>query len=269
MPGAMKPSSAANAGSGAVPIDQHNAEIEQNVRLWEAKPLLQEVYGELYGQIAARIDRSVPGLIVESGSGMGNVKKWIPDCITTDLFPNPWLDRVENIYALSFADESAAAFVLFDVWHHLQYPGAALREMHRVLRPRGRVILLEPDMSLLGRFIYGLFHHEPLRLREEITWNPPSGFDPGAQNYYAAQGNCARIFGRGEDRAELNDWTVVETAHFPSLAYVGSGGFRGPQLYPRNFLPVVRFVEKMLTPFPSLFSTRMLVVLEKNASPNA
>lgn len=261
----MKPSSSANAAPDAVPIGQHNSEIEENARLWEAKPLLHDVYGELYRQIASRIDRSVPGLIIEIGSGMGNVKKWIPDCVTTDLFSNPWLDRVENIYDLRFEDESAAAFILFDVWHHLQYPGAALRELHRVLKPRGRVIVLEPDMSLLGRFIYGFFHHEPLRLREPITWNPPPDFDPGAQSYYAAQGNCARIFGRGECTAELKDWSVIEVAHFPSLAYVGSGGFRGPQLYPRNFLPVVRFVEKMLAPFPALFSTRMLVVLEKNA----
>ena len=50
-----------------------------------------------------------------------------------DLFSNPWLDRRENCYAMNFADGSVSHLILFDVWHHLRYPGTALREFHRVL----------------------------------------------------------------------------------------------------------------------------------------
>jgi hypothetical protein len=47
----------------------------------------------------------------------------IPECVTTDIFPNPWLDRVENAYALNFADASVGNLILFDVFHHLEFPG--------------------------------------------------------------------------------------------------------------------------------------------------
>jgi hypothetical protein len=48
-----------------------------------------------------------------------------------------------------------------DVWHHLEHPANALAEFRRVLVPRGRVIILEPAMSVVGRLVYGNCHHEP------------------------------------------------------------------------------------------------------------
>ena len=71
------------------------------------------------------------GSVVELGSGIGNIKEVIPKCLCTDLFPNPWLDYVENAYALSFGSASVSNLILFDVFHHLKYPGTALQEFHR------------------------------------------------------------------------------------------------------------------------------------------
>jgi SAM-dependent methyltransferase len=142
---------------GVLPLEQHNVEIYRNQAAWQRKPMLREVYHDFYRKIAARIDARVPGPVVELGSGMGRIKEVIPACVTTDLFPNPWLDRQENCYQLSFADASVSHLILFDVWHHLRYPGTALREFRRVLAPGGRLILggrrrfLRPGCRLLRR----------------------------------------------------------------------------------------------------------------------
>lgn len=244
-------------------IEQHNREIHSNAEAWKRKPVLRKIYQQFYRNITLFLLKETDGLTVELGSGMGNVKDVIPNCITTDLFPNPWLDRVENAYALTFANESVANLILFDVWHHLQYPGTALREFCRVLRPGGRLVLFEPAMGLLGKLIYGSFHHEPLGLREPIQMDAPAGFDPRNHDYYAAQGNCWRMFRHKASRPELADWTVRETAFFSALAYIGSGGFSGPQMYPAFLLPCIHVLEKLFNCFPSLFATRMLVVMEK------
>lgn len=147
-------------------IEQHNREIHANAEVWRRKPLLRDIYDGFYARIAAELPPADLGPVVELGSGMGNIKRRIPHCITTDLFSNEWLDRQENAYALSSSDSSVGAFVLFDVFHHLRHPGAVLRELHRTLRPGGRVILFEPDMGLVGRFIYNVFHHEPLEEKQ-------------------------------------------------------------------------------------------------------
>jgi len=247
------------------PLDagQHNREIHENLRHWERKPALQAEYAQFYRMIADRLAGIPAGPVLECGSGIGNLKSVLPDAITSDLFPNPWLDRQENIYALSCAKASLAGVVLFDVFHHLQYPGAALQELHRVLLPGGRVVIFEPAAGLLGRIVLGLFHHEPLALSEPITWSPPAGFDPAATAYYAAQGNAWRIFGGTAYRSELSAWTVRSPTYCPALPWLLTGGFRGPTLAPGLLRPVAVLADRLLAFAPRFFASRMLVVLEK------
>lgn len=247
----------------ALPIEQHDLEIHGNAAAWQRKKLLRDVYRGFYEAIAQAALPAEAGFTVELGSGLGNIKTVLPHCITTDIFANPWLDRVENAYHLSFEASQLGNLILFDVWHHLEHPGTALAEFARVLRPGGRLILFEPAMSWLGRMVYGLCHHEPLGLGADVQWHAPATFDAGEQRYYAAQGNCWRTFVGGEFDSELSAWHRVAVKRLSALSYIGSGGFRGPQLYPDALGGIIGAAEKILDWAPSLFATRMLVVLEK------
>lgn len=246
-----------------VPLSQHNIEIQRNRQAWEQRPLLRDIYRDFYRQVDQRIDRSLSGAIVELGSGMGQIKEVIPDCITTDLFPNPWLDRQENGYALSFADRSISHLILFDVWHHLRFPGTALKEFHRVLIPGGRVILFEPAASWSGRIVYSLFHHEPLAVGTTITWEAPGDFKASDADYYAAQGSATRLFWWGQAKGRLDGWQLSEVHPVTSFEYFASGGFSGPQLGGRFLQACMRGLDRLCQPFPRLFAARLLIVLEK------
>ncbi|NJN80084.1 MAG: class I SAM-dependent methyltransferase [Anaerolineales bacterium] len=206
---------------------------------------------------------SVTGKTVELGSGMGSISEVISDCIRTDLFPYPWIDQVENAYHLSFEDTSISNLLMVDVFHHLRYPGNALQEFLRVLKPGGRVIMMEPGLSALGYLIYGLLHVEPIGMAKESSWFAPEGWKIENIDYYAAQGNATRIFVGKHFADYLSDWNVVKVKRLTALAYAASGGYSGPQLYPTAAYPFVKFIEKLLRPFPALFATRLLVVLEK------
>lgn len=255
-----------SAASAPLDVNQHNAEIHENLRHWQRKPALQAEYHRFYREIATRLADIPAGPVLECGSGIGNLKSVLPAAITSDLFPNPWLDRRENIFALTFAANSVAGIVLFDVFHHLQYPGTALRELHRVLQPGGRVILFEPAAGLLGRIVLGLFHHEPLALRAPIAWDAPAGFDPRAVTYYAAQGNAWRLFGHRDSAARLTGWHQREVCYYPALPWLLTGGFRGPSLCPSWLGWLARGLDRVLSASPRLFASRMIVVLEKPRS---
>jgi SAM-dependent methyltransferase len=249
-----------------IPAERHDAEIHENLEHWQRKPLLRNVYRGFYEQIAARLLPSAPGKTVELGSGIGNLKSVLPECVATDLFPNPWIDRVENAYRLGFDDASLTNVVLFDVFHHLEYPGTALDELARVLADRGRLVLFEPDISAVGAVVYGVFHHEPVAWRQPITWRAPAGWSAERAPYYAAQGNAARIFRSRRFRALLDDhWKLVEVTRLASLSYVASGGFRGRQLYPDALYPAMKTLDRVAGLLPAVFSTRLLVVLERHA----
>lgn len=250
-------------------IDQHAREIAQTKGCWERKPLLRRAYAEFHNIIKQHLACS-SGLTVELGSGIGVIKETIPECITTDLFPNPMVDQIENAYALSFADNLLSNLILFDVWHHLQYPGSALDEFYRVLKPNGRLILFEPAAhSWLGRLVYGCFHHEPIHDQEELVWHLPTSQDPENLPYYAAQGNAWKLFAKAELPGELQtEWRMHTVSFFPAFAWLAAGGFRKRQLLPDFSYRPMDFISNLAKPFPLLFATRMLVVLEKNDKPS-
>jgi SAM-dependent methyltransferase len=243
--------------------EQHNREIHENQKAWARKPVLRRAYAELYRAICENIERSIPGSKVELGSGMGNIRDHLPECITTDLFPNPWLDRVENAYQLSFSDSSVGNLILFDVWHHLEHPANALAEFRRVLVPRGRVIILEPAMSVVGRLVYGICHHEPLGFDTALSDQLADLSGPDSTRYFAAQSSAHRIFVRRELPGLLDRWEICTIRPITSFAYLGSGGFRGSQLYPEALYQLVKSADGILGLVPSLFAARLLICISK------
>jgi hypothetical protein len=244
-------------------INLHQDLIDKNQEYWKRKPLLRTLYGDFYRLISNHLSGLPERKIVELGSGLGNIHDVIPECIRTDLFPNPWIDQIENAYKLSFTDESVSDLILTDVFHHLKYPGTALHELHRVLRKGGRVIMLEPCISMLGLLVYGVLHEEPIAITKEIRWFAPQNWTPENIDYYAGQGNATRIFATEKYRSNLKNWQSIKTIRLSAIAYAASGGFSKPQLYPTALLPFIKRSEKILDLFPILFATRLLVILEK------
>ena len=244
--------------------EQHGKELEKNRVAWNRKSLLRAVYYNFYRRIATKLVSGKGVNTLELGSGVGAVKEVIPCCMTSELFSVEGIDRVENAYALNFEKESLDNIILFDVFHHLQFVGNVLDEFKRVLKPKGRVVLFEPDMSLAGRLVYGLFHPEPLGLRCAMSWHAPSDFDPRKTTYYAAQGNAWRLFVRQEWKEKWAvDWNLVGVERLSAFAYWGTGGFSGSQRYPDQWLVGVQKLDAAFQKMPSLFSGRLLVTLEK------
>jgi SAM-dependent methyltransferase len=240
------------------PLTQHQAEIQRNLRVWEKKPLLHEIYAGFYRQIMALMDFAVEGRIVEIGSGIGSLKTHLPQAIATDLFQNTWLDVVCDGYELPFRERSLSHLVLFDVFHHLRAPNAFLLEARRVLAPSGRLILFEPYVSWASWTAYGLFHHEGL-----AWWRPISFEDqlPRPRDYYAGQGNATRLFFHKQLLGWPQGWDVFHAEAFSCFYYLLSGGYVKPAMYPAGWLEGFRKLDAKLSRWPKLFGGRCLVGL--------
>jgi SAM-dependent methyltransferase len=98
--------------------------------IWSRKPTLRTVYDDFYDRIAAACR---PGLTIEIGGGIGNLKDRLPDVFATDIQPAPWLDCAADAQRLPFASGRLANIVMVDVLHHLQSPLRFFREAARVL----------------------------------------------------------------------------------------------------------------------------------------
>jgi SAM-dependent methyltransferase len=100
--------------------------------------------------------------------------------IGCDLQDGPGVDRIEDIHALSFADESVGTVICLETLEHVADPIRAVEEMHRVLRPGGVLA-----MSSLMFF--------PIHAHPWDYWRfTPEGFErllePFESRFVAAQG---------------------------------------------------------------------------------
>lgn len=241
------------------PLEQHQIEIQRNKDARAAKPLIRRIYSDFYDQIIAQLARHVSGAIVELGAGSGELKTKVPQAISSDLFPNPWLDLICDGYALPFRDGTLSNIIIFDVFHHLARPLAFVHQAARALAPGGRLLIFEPYISLASSAVYNVFHHEP------VAWKCPidlSGNTPPQQKYYAAQGNATRLFFQPA-RWLPPSMRLVHARAFSSFAYLLSGGLSKPAFYPEVAYPVLRLADRLLSVAPQLFAARCLVVLER------
>ena len=239
-------------------IDYKNRKIYQN------KDLIKIIYNNYYKNIKKNIYLSDKKKILELGSGGGNIKKVIKECITSDQFKNKNIDRIENIYKINFKKDSISNIILIDVFHHLQFPSLALKEIHKVLIKNGRIIMIEPAMGFIPRIVYKIFHYEPNGFNLRIKWNNIPKKIPSSNKYFAAQSIPWRAFFLKELNLK-SKYSIKLIKPFSDFAFLLSGGYSYKALYPKILYSLIKLIDKILTSISiRIFSARMLIVLEKN-----
>jgi len=105
-----------------------------------------------------------PGSIIEVGAGTGNFKRWLKArgraCWTLDILPGKYVDVQADALQMPLAAGSVDNIVMVDALHHFARPLAFLKHAAEILRPRGRLLLIEPFVSVWGRLVYRYLHHE-------------------------------------------------------------------------------------------------------------
>ena len=236
----------------------------KNRKVYQNKKLIKIIYYSYYKKIKENIYISDKKKILELGSGGGNIKKVIKECITSDQFKNENIDRVENIYKINFKKDSISNIILIDVFHHLQYPSLGLKEIHRVLIKNGRLIMVEPTMGFIPRIIYKIFHYEPNGFNLKINWNNIPKKIPLSNQYFAAQSIPWRAFFLKELNLK-SKYKIKLIKPFSDFAFLLSGGYSYKALYPKILYPLIKLIDKILTSISiRIFSARMLIVLQKN-----
>ena len=117
--------------------------------------------------------------VLDVGCGKGHVVKALSElgveAVGIDLNPNaaevaviPWVQTMSATH-LEFEDESFDAVVSFHAIEHIHPVDEVLREMARVIRPAGKVLLVYPAEPIRGLYAIPtsvILHGNPFRARQ-------------------------------------------------------------------------------------------------------
>ena len=86
--------------------------------------------------------RGVGGTVLDLGAGLRPFAGLLPGTtIALDYRPRPDVDLLGDAHRLPFRDDTIDAIVCTEVFEHLLDPPAAARELIRVLKPGGKLVL--------------------------------------------------------------------------------------------------------------------------------
>jgi SAM-dependent methyltransferase len=235
---------------------------------WQRKAALRVVYADYYRILAAALPKGP--VTLEVGAGAGHSLGLLPATFRMDILPSPWVDVVADAHALPFADETVDGIAMLDVVHHLACPARFFEEAARILRPGGRLAMIEPGITPLSWLFYNFLHHEPVDMQVDPLADPrrPAHRNPFESN----QAIPTLLFTRQENRlalrARIPELRVVSDGWLSLIAYPLTGGFKSWALISARLARwLLRIEERLLPVLGAWAAFRLFVVLEKSAEP--
>lgn len=228
---------------------------------WQNKPSLREVYHDLYQRIVQALR---PGETLEIGGGTGNFKDYSRDVISSDIQFASWLDVLFDAHQIPFADASFDNIVIFDVLHHLERPVLFLKEASRILREKGRIIMVEPAITPISNIFYTYFHPEDVDMRADPF--SEGQINPNRNPYESNQAIPTLLFKRRPEQltATFPELNALQVDYLSMFAYPLSGGFRPWSLIPAGLVKLVlKMEDSMLPALGPAFAFRLFTVLER------
>jgi SAM-dependent methyltransferase len=229
----------------------------------QSKPFLKQFYQDCYSSISKLMPTKINGPVIELGSGGGFLKEYISDLITSEILAVPTVDVQLDGQALPFKYASVRAVVMLDVFHHIPNAAAFLAQAAHILKPGGRLIMIEPWVTPWSRFVYRYLHYEP--------------FDPEVNDWRFQKGgpltgaNSALpwiVFERDRQKFECRfpEWQINEIRLHTPFCYLLSGGLTFESMLPAALYPLCRRLENLLKPFNHLLSMFATIVLCRTQS---
>lgn len=224
------------------------------------KKFLKKLYVEWYTSILNHTAGLPSGKIVEIGSGGGFLKELNPEIITSDILPFPHCDLTFGGEQMPFENNELSAILMIDVLHHIPNCRSFFKEAQRVLKPGGKIIMIEPANTPFSRLIFQNFHHENFDTKTRNWDFPTSGPLSGANGALPWI-----IFTRDytDFQKEFPYLTREKIILHTPFAYLASGGLTFKTPFAGWMFKPFRFIESTLTPFNKTLAMFQTIIVAK------
>jgi len=234
----------------------------QRGKVIKQKYFLKHVYIDFYKRIKILLSPiNKKGNVLELGSGGGFIKQIIPQVKTSDILQLPNIDFQFSALKMPFKKQSVHAFVMIDVFHHINNVEQFFKEADRCLKKGGQIIMIEPASTFFGRLIYTYFHPEPYKSKAKWTFTA-SGPLSGANSALPWI-----VFYRDKKKFEKKfpNFKITRRETHTPFKYLLSGGFSFPQLLPNSFYFAVTTLERFLEPINKYIGMFYTITIQKQS----
>jgi SAM-dependent methyltransferase len=207
---------------------------------------------------------------VEFGCGIGVTKEFVRAkvLLLTDYGDNPWLDKA-NIDATKtpFGDEEFDFALCSNMIHHLPSPLQFLREMRRIIKPGGYLLIQEVNCSFFMRLALRLMRKEGYSFDVDIFDENAVLSDPA--NPWSANAAIPNLLFDDQDRfhAHIPYFRIVSDVYSEFLLFFNSGGVTAKTPYiPLSYklLGALRRLDALLIKTSkNVFALQRSIVLQK------
>jgi len=208
---------------------------------------------------------------IDLGSGAGFSKFYInnKNLKLTDLSEDDHID-IKNVDAqnTNFNSNSFDYVISTNMIHHLAYPMKYFKEMHRILKKNGKLVIFEPYCSVMFQLVEILMKHEGFDFDVDV-WNESV---PISSQEDVWDGNLAVSNLIFDNKTIFNQhlgsyFSIKHEKLTECLIFLNSGGVTSKTFHlPLNsfLLNVLNNIDKILVKLlPNIFCMGRQIVLEK------
>ncbi len=151
-------------------IRANRRKLDQDLGTSPQRRLFSPAYYSQYDVTLPLIRKYAKGKLVDLGCGDMPFRHLIADCVSVydslDLFPRQQVTYVGNIQDMNMiASESYDTAICLEVLEHVPDPFQAVREIGRILKPDGVLILSVPHLSRLHDEPYDFYRYTHYGIR--------------------------------------------------------------------------------------------------------
>ncbi len=210
--------------------------------------------------------------IIELGSGNGSIKEILKNknIVLTDIEKYPWIAHKVDMTRINIGKKflkKVDVFITNHSLHHCPNPALSLKRMHPYLKKNGLILINEPEISFVLKFLQFILDDESWSLNVNIFDTKKNIFK--SNNPWSSNTAIANLLFKDEKNFNnfFPEYKIVKNDLSEFFIFINSGGVNNDIFYiplKNRFLKFLNFIFFILIYlFPTFFSLNRTVILKK------